>query len=77
MPLRLNLFFVVALLTSIPLLVLLFGVVDRMEQVMKKFERSRAWNLPVVDRHNRYIGILSQSSIFSSYRNLLMDQQEI
>ncbi|MGD8484059.1 MAG: sensor histidine kinase [Thioalkalispiraceae bacterium] len=31
MPLRLKLFFVLALLTSIPLLVLLFGVVDRME----------------------------------------------
>lgn len=50
---------------------------DRMDQVMMKFESSRAWNLPVVDRHSRYIGMLSQSSIFSSYRNLLIDQQAI
>lgn len=50
---------------------------DRMEQVMNKFEKTRAWNLPVVDRHNRYLGMLSQSSIFASYRNRLLHQYEI
>ncbi len=50
---------------------------DRMEEVMNKFEKTRAWNLPVVDRHNRYLGILSQSSIFASYRSRLLSQYEI
>ncbi|MBN1158096.1 MAG: chloride channel protein [Bacteroidales bacterium] len=50
---------------------------DRMEQVMNKFEKTRAWNLPVVDKHNRYVGILSQSSIFAFYRGSLLSQYEL
>ena len=50
---------------------------DRMEQVMKKLEKTKTWNLPVIDRHNRYIGMVSQSTIFSSYRNQLLYQTEI
>ncbi|MBN2480116.1 MAG: CBS domain-containing protein [Bacteroidales bacterium] len=50
---------------------------DRMEQVMNKFEKTHAWNLPVVDKHNRYAGILSQSSIFAFYRNSLLSQYEL
>jgi CIC family chloride channel protein len=43
---------------------------DTMETVMSKFEKSGAWNLPVVEA-GQYIGFLSKSKIFSSYRNLL------
>ena len=50
---------------------------DRMEQVMNKLEKTKTWNLPVIDRHNRYIGMVSQSTIFSSYRNQLLYQTEI
>jgi CIC family chloride channel protein len=41
-----------------------------MDSVMNKFEKTGAWNLPVVET-GKYIGFLSKSKIFSSYRNLL------
>ncbi len=45
---------------------------DHMENVMKKFEYSNAWNLPVVDG-DQYIGFVSKSKIFSVYRKLLVE----
>ena len=44
---------------------------EKMESVMKKFETSSAWNLPVLDEANKYIGFVSKSKIFSSYREQL------
>lgn len=44
---------------------------DTMEEVMEKFESSGAWNLPVLD-DEKYVGFVSKSKIFSSYRNVLM-----
>ena len=44
---------------------------ERMESVMEKFERSGAWNLPVVDASGKYVGFVSKSKIFSSYRDQL------
>ena len=41
-----------------------------MEEVMKLFDDTHAWNLPVVEG-KRYIGFVSKSKIFSSYRALL------
>lgn len=43
---------------------------DPMEKVMETFDRTNAWNLPVVD-HGRYIGFVSKSKIFNSYRRVL------
>ncbi len=42
-----------------------------MEQVMKTFDDTRAWNLPVVDEEGRYVGFVSKSKIFNSYRQVL------
>ena len=39
--------------------------------IMKKFEESGQWNLPVTDSE-QYIGFLSKSSILSEYRNELL-----
>jgi chloride channel protein, CIC family len=50
---------------------------DQMDQVMDKFEKTKSWNLPVLDHHNRYIGMVSQSTLFSSYRSQLLYQTEI
>jgi chloride channel protein, CIC family len=50
---------------------------DRMEQVMAKLERTKTWNLPVIDSHNRFVGMVSQSTIFYSYRNQLLNQLEV
>ncbi len=41
-----------------------------MEQVMKTFDKTNAWNLPVVD-NGRYVGFVSKSKIFNSYRQVL------
>jgi CIC family chloride channel protein len=43
-----------------------------MESVMHTFEDTKAWNLPVVDDKGVYLGILSQSSVFNSYREVLV-----
>jgi len=44
-----------------------------MEEAMAKFENTRAWNLPVIDDKGVYQGILSQSSVFNSYREVLVE----
>ena len=45
---------------------------ESMDSVMRKFERTSAWNLPVVRRSDRaYIGFVSKSKIFSAYRDEL------
>ncbi len=43
-----------------------------MEEVMTIFEDTGAWNLPVVDSQKRYVGYVSKSKIFNSYRNVLV-----
>ncbi|MBP5423181.1 MAG: chloride channel protein [Paludibacteraceae bacterium] len=45
---------------------------DSMEKVMFKFEQTKAWNLPVIDENERYVGYVSKSKIFNSYRELLV-----
>jgi CIC family chloride channel protein len=44
---------------------------ENMDQVMKKFEETGAWNLPVTDK-GRYLGFVSKSKIFSVYRRVLI-----
>lgn len=44
---------------------------DSMADVMKKFDESGAWNLPVL-RQEAYLGFVSKSSIFTKYRKLLI-----
>lgn len=44
---------------------------DRMENVMKKFEITSAWNIPVTDKDGKYLGFVSKSKIFSAYREQL------
>ncbi len=44
---------------------------ESMDSVMKKFEYTGAWNLPVVDENRAYIGFVSKSKIFSAYREQL------
>lgn len=44
-----------------------------MEQIMRVFDDTKAWNLPVVDEDDRYAGFMSKSEIFNSYRKVLVD----
>lgn len=45
---------------------------DSMEKVMYQFEKTKAWNLPVIDENEKYVGYVSKSKIFNSYRDLLV-----
>ncbi len=49
---------------------------DSMERVMRTFDETQAWNLPVVDAGGHYLGFVSKSKIFSSYRQVLMHFSE-
>ena len=42
-----------------------------MDSVMRKFERTGAWNLPVVTPDRTYVGFVSKSRIFNAYRDEL------
>ena len=44
---------------------------DNMNQVMKKFQESGAWNLPVV-KDGKYIGFVSKSKLLTAYRRKLI-----
>lgn len=46
---------------------------DSMESVMKKFDDTKAWNLPVLDSDGKYMGFVSKSKIFNAYRQVLVD----
>jgi CIC family chloride channel protein len=46
---------------------------EPMENVILKFEKSGAWNLPVVNKRDEYVGFLSKSKILSAYRELLKE----
>ncbi|MDE7369606.1 MAG: chloride channel protein, partial [Muribaculaceae bacterium] len=46
-----------------------------MESVMKTFDSTGAWNLPVVES-GRYVGFVSKSKIFNSYRRVLRHYSE-
>jgi chloride channel protein, CIC family len=43
---------------------------DSMQSVMNTFEKSGAWNLPVIDE-GKYVGFVSKSRIFNTYRTKL------
>lgn len=46
-----------------------------MERVMNAFDDTGAWNLPVVD-NGKYVGFVSKSKIFNSYRRVLRHYSE-
>jgi len=50
-------------------------VADSMDCVMKKFNSSGAWNLPVM-KDGKYVGFVSKSKIFNTYRDLLVQVSE-
>jgi CIC family chloride channel protein len=45
---------------------------ESIETVMETFRKTGAWNLPVLD-NGYYVGFISKSRIFSTYRELLVE----
>ena len=66
--------FTVSQLMTSPPAILRFDL--PMEKVMEIFEDTGAWNLPVVDNERRYLGFVSKSKIFNSYRHVLVHFSE-
>lgn len=66
--------FTVGQLMTSPEAILTFDM--PMEKVMETFEDTGAWNLPVVDSERRYLGFVSKSKIFNSYRHVLVHFSE-
>ena len=66
--------FTVGQLMTSPLAILRFDM--PMDKVMETFEDTGAWNLPVVDVDRRYLGFVSKSKIFNSYRHVLVHFSE-
>jgi CIC family chloride channel protein len=48
---------------------------ESMDVVMKRFDDTGAWNLPVVE-NGKYVGFVSKSKIFNSYRRVLRHYSE-
>ncbi len=46
---------------------------EQITAVLEKFEQSKAWMLPVVDRDNIYLGFISKSRILAAYRQQLIE----
>lgn len=44
-----------------------------MGKIMKLFDGTKAWNLPVVDEDGKYIGFISKSNILNVYREVLAE----
>jgi CIC family chloride channel protein len=48
---------------------------EKMENVMKLFQETGAWNLPVIS-NRKYVGFISKSTIFNAYRAELVHFSE-
>ena len=44
-----------------------------MDKIMKIFDDTKAWNLPVINVEGHYLGFVSKSRILNSYREVLVD----
>ena len=45
---------------------------ELIQSVLPRFEESRTWILPVIDRENRYLGFISKSRVLNAYREALV-----
>lgn len=50
----------------------IFYDTDNMKQVMRKFQDSGAWNLPVI-KDGKYVGFISKSKLLTAYRRKLIN----
>lgn len=46
---------------------------DSMDVVVKLFDKTRAWTLPVEDSDGRFIGFIRKSKVFAMYRRMMAD----
>jgi CIC family chloride channel protein len=46
---------------------------EQVSSVLRSFDETRSWSLPVVDKEGRYLGFLSKSRILAAYREQLVE----
>lgn len=51
----------------------LLHISDSPKVAAEKFDETNAWNLPVVDEDGKFVGFVSRSGLFNSYRSVLQD----
>ncbi len=49
------------------------STIDTLKVAARKFDETHAWNLPVVDEDRKFIGFISRSGLFNSYRRTLVN----
>ncbi|MBQ5642426.1 MAG: chloride channel protein [Bacteroidaceae bacterium] len=54
----------------------ILGVNDSMDSVIKTFDRTRSWNLPVANQDGIFVGFIRKSTILSIYRKILSDYSQ-
>lgn len=51
----------------------IINIMESMMAVMRKFDETNAWNLPVESKDGKFLGFISKSRVFSTYRQVLVD----
>jgi CIC family chloride channel protein len=50
---------------------------DAMTEVMKKFDNTNSWHLPVLNAENKFMGFISKSKLFDRYRSSLSENSDL
>ncbi len=50
---------------------------DTMTEVMKKFDLTNSWHLPVLNAENKFLGFISKSKLFDRYRMSLSENSDL
>jgi CIC family chloride channel protein len=50
---------------------------EHMHSVMEKFDLTRSWFLPVLDKEKNFVGFISKTKIFYKYREILSASADI
>lgn len=50
---------------------------DTMTDVIKKFDQTNTWHLPVINAENKFLGFISKSKLFDRYRMSLSENSDL
>jgi CIC family chloride channel protein len=54
----------------------ILDVNDSMDSIIKTFDRTHSWNLPVANQDGTFVGFIRKSTILSVYRRILSDYSQ-
>ena len=50
---------------------------DSVTRLMKKFDDTNSWHLPVLNAENKFVGFISKSKLFAHYRKSLSENSDL